>query len=209
MVVRCSLPCLLAFRNVSQKLRSEEAQKIEMSRIGKKPIIIPEGVTATISDGGIFVKGPKGELRREIHPDISVEISEKEISIRPLRKTKRSAALWGLFRSLIANMVAGVQNGFEKKLEYEGVGYRASVDGGSLLLKLGFSHEVKVPKPDGITFAVEKNVITVSGINKEQVGEVAASIRALKKPEPYKGKGIRYQGEHIRRKAGKKAVAGG
>lgn len=179
-----------------------------MSRIGKNPILIPPGVTVAVTAGSVSVKGPKGELRRVIHPDISVEVKDNAILLSIQKETKRARALWGLFRALIANMVRGVTGGFEKKLEIEGIGFRVTREGdGSLTLALGFSHPVKVKAPEGITFGVEKNAITVSGINNELVGEVAASIRGLKPPEPYKGKGIRYQGEIIRRKAGKKAVA--
>ena len=179
-----------------------------MSRIGKKPIPIPEGVVARKAAGLVSVKGPKGEIEREIHPEIEVKIGEKEIIVIPRRESRKSAALWGLSRSLIANMVEGVANGFEKKLEYEGIGFRAALEGGgtALLFQLGFSHPVRFETPSGISFLVEKNTITVSGIKKDLVGETAARIRALKPPEPYKGKGIRYRGEVILRKAGKKAA---
>lgn len=180
-----------------------------MSRIGKKPIAIPEGVTASITGNVFSVKGPKGELKRILHPDVGIEIRDKEIIAVLARKTKKSPALWGLSRSLIANMVEGVAKGFEKKLEFEGIGYRAVMEGETLVLQLGFSHPVRFKSPAGIQLFVEKNVIRVSGIDKELVGETASRIRALKPPEPYKGKGIRYQGEVIRRKAGKKAVAAG
>ncbi len=178
-----------------------------MSRIGKKPIPIPEGVSARVAGNAIFVKGPKGELERMLHPEISAEVKDKEILIMPVRTTKKSSALWGLFRSLIANMVQGVMAGFEKKLEFEGIGYRAAVEGSTLVMQLGFSHPVRFAVPEGIKISVEKNSILVTGNEKGLVGETAARIRALKPPEPYKGKGIRYQGEIIRRKAGKKAVA--
>lgn len=182
--------------------------KKDMSRIGKKPISIPDGVTVKATDNNIFVKGPKGELERVLHDDIGLEIREKEIIVVMRRETKKTNALWGLSRSLVANMVEGVAKGFKKELEFEGIGFRASVEGGnSLQMQLGFSHPVRFKAPEGITFNVEKNIITVSGINKELVGETAASVRALKPPEPYKGKGIRYRGEVIIRKAGKKAVA--
>ncbi len=178
-----------------------------MSRIGKKPISMPEGVTANIAGNVFSVKGPKGELKRVLHLDLGVEIKDKEIVVVLVKKTKKSPALWGLFRSLIANMVEGVAKGFEKKLEFEGIGYRVVLEGDTLVLQLGFSHPVRFKAPAGIQLFVEKNVIRISGIDKELVGETAACIRALKPPEPYKGKGIRYQGEVIRRKAGKKAVA--
>ena len=179
-----------------------------MSRIGKKPIIIPEGVTVSIAGQLVIVKGPKGAIEREIHPDIRVETKEGEVRVAPQRVSRKSAALWGLSRSLVANMAEGVSKGFEKKLEYEGIGFRAALeDGGTaLLFQLGFSHPVRFQTPVDVSFLVEKNVITVSGIKKELVGETAAQIRSLKPPEPYKGKGIRYQGEVILRKAGKKAA---
>lgn len=178
-----------------------------MSRIGKKPIPIPEGVTVTVGGNLITLKGPKGELKREIHPDVQVAAEEKEIKVSIKRKSRKSAALWGLFRTLLANLVEGVTKGFEKKLEFEGIGFRAALEGNTLVMQLGFSHPVRFEAPDGVKFSVEKNVITVSGMDKELVGNTAAKIRALRLPEPYKGKGIRYQGEVIRRKAGKKAVA--
>ena len=178
-----------------------------MSRVGKKPIQLPESVTATVSDGSIFVKGPKGELSRELHRDIQASIEERTLVVSPRRQSKDAPALWGLSRALIANMVQGVTEGFQKKLELEGVGYRANMDGKDLVMQLGFSHPVRFSAPEAITLATEKNTITISGIDKEQVGQMAATIRAMKKPEPYKGKGIRYQGEIIRRKAGKRAGA--
>lgn len=178
-----------------------------MSRIGKKPIPVPSGVTVTVTDNFIFVKGPKGELSMKIHPDIKAEFKDGFLMVSPLRVTKRSSALWGLFRSLLANTVEGVIKGFEKKLEFEGIGYKANVEGDSLVMQLGFSHPVRFKVPEGIKFFVEKNIIVISGVNKELVGNVAASIRKFKPLEPYKGKGIRYQGEIIRRKSGKKTVA--
>lgn len=180
-----------------------------MSRIGKKPIPIPPGVTVEVSGGTVSVKGPKGTASLNLHPDIKAEFSDSNLNVLVGRESKRSSALWGLFRSLLANLVEGVSRGFEKKLEFEGVGYRANVEGDTLVFQLGFSHPVKVKAPEGIKFSVEKNTITVSGVSKELVGNTAASIRNLKPPEPYKGKGIRYKGEIIRRKAGKKAVAAG
>ncbi|MBI2640773.1 MAG: 50S ribosomal protein L6 [Candidatus Sungbacteria bacterium] len=180
-----------------------------MSRIGKNPIPIPEGVTVNVSDSYVSVKGPKGELKRAFHPWLHAEVKDSMIVVTVKEATKKSSALWGLFRMLIANMVEGVSKGFEKKLEFEGIGYRAVVEGDTLVMQLGFSHPVRLKAPAGIQILVEKNVIKVSGTNKELVGETAARIRALKPPEPYKGKGIRYQGEVIRRKAGKKAVAAG
>lgn len=176
-----------------------------MSRIGKKPIIIPDQVEVTIDKDRIKVKGPKGELTEKIHPFVKIDLQDKQMSVLPDKKTKSTSALWGLFRALIANMVLGVTEGFEKKLEIQGVGFRAQVQGKDLILHLGLSHPVEVAAPEGIEIKVEKNIITISGTDKQLVGQIAAKIRALKKPEPYKGKGIRYMGEVVRIKAGKKA----
>lgn len=178
-----------------------------MSRIGKKPISVPEGVTVTVTDGSVSVKGLKGTVHRTLHADIGAEFREHQIILTPLRETKKTSALWGLMRSLVANMVEGVTSGFEKKLEVEGIGFRVNMEGGTLVLSLGFSHPVRFESPAGVAIRVEKNSIVVSGVDKELVGQTAAAIRALKPPEPYKGKGIRYKDEVIRRKAGKKAVA--
>ncbi len=182
-----------------------------MSRIGKQPIIIPDKVEVKIDGVLVIVKGPKGELKRNLHEKIAVKVEDGKILISPTVSgdlmSKKIGALWGLSRALVFNMIKGVTDGFEKKLEIEGIGYKAAIQGDKIVLNLGFSHPVEVLTPPGITFKVEKNVITISGIDKEQVGETAASIRAIKKPEPYKGKGIRYQGEVIKIKAGKKAVS--
>jgi len=179
-----------------------------MSRIGKKSIEIPQTVKVQIEGQNVKVSGPKGELNTKIHQDIKVEVKDGKLFVSPVRKLpKKSKGLWGLYRALIFNMVSGVQKEFEKKLEIEGVGYKAAVQGDELVLNVGFVHPVKIKKPDGVSFSVEKNVITVSGINKEKVGQISAEIRATKKAEPYKGKGIKYQGEKIRRKEGKKVVA--
>jgi len=179
-----------------------------MSRIGKKPIEIPEGVKIEISNKEIKVLGPKGELKQTIHPEIKIEVQDGKILVSPRSVlSKKGRGLWGLFRALVANMVEGTSKGFEKKLEIEGVGFKANVEGDILVLNLGFSNPVKIKKIDGVDFSVEKNVITVSGINKERVGYMASEIRKQKKAEPYKGKGIKYQGEIIRRKEGKKVVA--
>jgi len=179
-----------------------------MSRIGKKLIDIPSGVTVTIEGQNIKVAGPKGELRKEIHKDILVENKDGKILVAPKKElSKKEKGLWGLYRALIANMIQGVEKGFEIKLEIEGVGYKADVQGDELVLNLGFENPIKMKKPEGINFLVERNLITVSGIDKEKVGEISALIRKAKKAEPYKGKGIKYQGEKIRRKEGKKVVA--
>ena len=181
-----------------------------MSRIGKKNIAVPSGVTAQVAGDRVSVKGPKGELSLMVHPDMNVEVNNGLVTVVPSKNaSKKAPGIWGLTRTLVANMVAGVMNGFEKVLEFEGIGYRVNLEGSTLVMQLGFSHPVRFEAPKGITFAVVKNTITISGIDKELVGEVAARIRALKKPEPYKGKGIHYRGEVIRRKAGKKAVASG
>jgi len=177
-----------------------------MSRIGKKPILIPEGVEVNIEDNKVTVKGPKGELQKEVRPEIKVEEKQGKIFISPQRETKKTEAFWGLFRALIFNMVKGVTEGYEKKLQIEGIGYKANLEGENLVLHVGFSHPVKIKQVQGINFLIEKNIITVSGINKELVGQVAAKIRKVRPPEPYKGKGIRYVDEKVRRKAGKKAV---
>lgn len=177
-----------------------------MSRIGKKPIEIPKDVDVKVENNTVIVKGPRGELQRDVPLEIKIEIKDNEILVSPEKETKRSKAFWGLFRALIFNMVEGVVNGYEKKLEIHGVGYRANLEGEDLILLVGFSHSVKIDKVEGITFLVEKSIITVSGIDKELVGQIAAKIRKVRPPEPYKGKGIRYLGEEVRRKTGKKAA---
>ncbi|RJQ36018.1 50S ribosomal protein L6 [Candidatus Parcubacteria bacterium] len=180
-----------------------------MSRIGKQPIELPSGVSARFTDGALTVTGPKGTLARTIRPEVTITIEGTVLSVAPAKETRDTPAYWGLTRALIANMVEGVAKGFTRKLEIEGVGYRATLDGQTLVLAIGFSHPVRIPPPEGITFAVEKNAVTVSGADKELVGDTAATIRRIRPPEPYKGKGIRYAGEIIRRKAGKKAAAAG
>jgi large subunit ribosomal protein L6 len=180
-----------------------------MSRIGKQPIKLPAGVTATPADGRVSIRGPKGELSLAIRPEVAVEVEGSTLSVRPAKATRRASAYWGLTRALLKRMVEGVTTGFEKKLEIEGVGYRAATDGAVLQLSIGFSHPVRIEPPPGIAFQVEKNVITVAGIDPVIVGDTAARIRRVRPPEPYKGKGIRYAGEVIRRKVGKKAVAAG
>lgn len=177
-----------------------------MSRIGKQPIKIPEGVKVKLDADFIIAKGPKGELKNQIKPEIKLEIKDSEIVLRPQKNNNQTQALWGTYRSLIANMIKGVTLGFEKVLEIEGVGYRANLEGKDLVLNLGYSHPIRIEVPEGIEFGVEKNTITISGIDKQLVGQITAEIREKRKPEPYKGKGIRYKGEIVRRKAGKKAV---
>jgi large subunit ribosomal protein L6 len=180
-----------------------------MSRIGKKQIEIPDGVKVELLGSEIKVSGPKGQLQGQIHQDIKVEVSNNIIFVSPKKEIplKKDKALWGLYRALINNMVEGVSKGYEKKLEIEGVGFKAVVEADALSLNVGFIHPIKIKKPEGVTFLVEKNLITVSGISKEKVGQVSAEIRQAKKAEPYKGKGIKYQGEKIRRKEGKKVVS--
>jgi len=177
-----------------------------MSRVGKKPILIPENVEVKIDGNRVTIKGPKGELSKEIRPEIKIEIKEGKIFVTSQAETKKIKSLWGLSRSILANMVKGVIDGYEKKLEIEGLGFKASVEGENLVLLVGFTNPVRIPAPLGIRFSVDKNVITVSGTDKEMVGQVANKIRRTKPPEPYKGKGIRYAGEVIRRKVGKKVV---
>lgn len=178
-----------------------------MSRIGRKLILIPEGVDVKIDGQKVFVKGPKGEISREFRPELTISLEDNKIFVKIKEETKEIKSLWGFVRASIFNMIKGVKDGYEKKLEIEGVGFKANVEGDSLVLGVGFSHSVKIKIPEGIKFSVEKNVITISGVDKGLVGQTAAKIRQVKKPEPYKGKGIRYQGEQIRRKLGKKAVA--
>ena len=177
-----------------------------MSKVGKQEIEIPAGVMVRIAGQRATVKGPKGELSRDFRPEISIEQKENNVLVVPRTQSKLGRSLWGLTRTLIFNMIHGVTQGYEKRLEIEGVGYRAAVDGDSLVLSLGFSHPVKIKTPEHMRVAVEKNVIVVDGIDKEQVGQLAARIRKARPPEPYKGKGIRYEGEVIRRKLGKRAV---
>jgi large subunit ribosomal protein L6 len=181
-----------------------------MSRIGKREIILPAGTTATLSGQELKIKGPTGELVLLIHPNVQVNQKENILTLQVVNPNDRSQrALWGLFGSLIQNMVDGVNKGYEKKLEINGVGYKAQVSGNKLVLNLGYSHPVEFLLPAGITAAVEKNVITLNGIDKQAVGQVAANIRVLRKPEPYKGKGIKYAEEVLRKKVGKAAKAVG
>ncbi len=180
-----------------------------MSRVGKKSLQIPDGVDIKVDGAVVRVKGPKGELSLALHPHVSVKIEGKELTVDVTDHDEvRDQALWGLFRRLIGNMVAGVTKGFEKKLEINGVGFKAAVQGKVLKLEVGYSHDVDFPIPPGVNIAVDKNIITISGVDKQFVGEVAASIRRVRKPEPYKGKGIKYVDEVIHRKAGKAAKAG-
>lgn len=177
-----------------------------MSRIGKKIILIPAGVEVRTEERKVMVKGPKGEAVFELSPDIEVKKDEDKIAVSIKSETKLNKALWGLSRVMIMNMIKGVTEGFEKKLEIQGIGFKAALEGENLILSVGFSHPVKMKIPQGIKLSVEKNVITVSGTDKELVGQFTANIRRIKPPEPYKGKGIRYAGEKVRRKVGKKVA---
>ncbi len=178
-----------------------------MSRIGKKPISLPKGVEVTIEDSIVTVKGPRGELIQRLPAEISLNISDDEILVTRPSDAKRHRAYHGLSRALVANMVEGVTNGFEKKLELVGVGYRAQMQGSKLMLTVGYSHPIIIDAPEGIEFEVPAVTrITVKGIDKQLVGNTAAHIRAIRKPEPYKGKGIKYENEVIRRKAGKSGI---
>lgn len=179
-----------------------------MSKIGKKPITIPAGVTLEFQDGHIIVTGPKGTLRVPKMEGVEITVSGQEALFQPVDEKVQTRMNWGTARSLLAGAVEGVTNGFSKTLEIEGIGFKANVEGGALQLKVGFSHPVIFPVPAGTAIAVDKNKIVITGIDKQAVGQTAAKIRKIKKPEPYLGKGIRYAGEVIRRKAGKKAGAG-
>ncbi|MFA7440024.1 MAG: 50S ribosomal protein L6 [Sphingomonadaceae bacterium] len=176
-----------------------------MSRIGKKPVAIPAGVSAALDNGQLSVKGPKGSLAMSLVDDISYAIDGQEIRVKPANDTRQARAFWGMQRTLVSNLVVGVSEGFTKVLEISGVGFRASVAGKTLKLQLGFSHDVEYPIPEGIAIkALDQTTLEISGTDRQQVGQVAAEIRRWRKPEPYKGKGIKYRGEFIFRKEGKK-----
>ena len=176
-----------------------------MSRIGKKPVSLPKGVTASVDGQTVKVKGPKGELSVKLVPEVSVSVDEHGVTVAPRKDAEKASQMWGLSRTLVNNLVQGVTNGFSEKLGIQGVGYRAQVAGKNLNLQLGFSHDVAYPIPAGITITSEKpTMLTISGIDKQLVGQVAAEIRGYRPPEPYKGKGVRYAGEFVRRKEGKK-----
>lgn len=176
-----------------------------MSRIGKLPVKLPEGVTAELDGHRVTITGPKGELKATFLPEVSFEVKDGEIIVS--RRSDEDRAVHGLTRALIANMVHGVTDGFSKELEMTGIGYRAQVEGEDLVMAIGFSHPVKIKAPEGIKFSVTEGKIKVEGIDKGLVGQIAANVRAVRPPEPYKGKGIHYVGEYIRRKAGKTAKA--
>ena len=176
-----------------------------MSRIGKKPVAVPKGVTASVNGQEVSVKGPKGELKQVLVDDVIAKLEDGSIEVSPREDTQYARAMWGMSRTLISNLMTGVTEGFTKKLEITGVGYRAAVQGSNVQLQLGYSHDVAFPIPKGIQVACPKPTeIVVTGIDKQQVGQVAAEIRRFRPPEPYKGKGVRYAGEFILRKEGKK-----
>ena len=177
-----------------------------MSRIGKKPISVPGGVTATVESGTLTVKGPKGTLAMQLLDDlVQYEVADSEIRVTPIAESQRSRAAWGMQRTLVQNLVTGVTDGFTKVLEISGVGYRAAAQGRNLRLQLGYSHDVNFALPEGVDVKTpDPNTVEISGIDKQKVGQVAAEIRRWRKPEPYKGKGIKYRGEYIFRKEGKK-----
>jgi large subunit ribosomal protein L6 len=181
-----------------------------MSRVGKKPIPVPDKVEVKIDGSTVRVKGPKGELERTLHPAVTAELSDGQVVVRPVDESRQSRELWGLSRTLVANMVEGVSGGFSKELEIVGVGYKAELQGRAVKLSLGFSGPVNFELPEGIEAEVpQQQIVIIKGIDKELVGQIAAEIRRLRPPEPYKGKGIRYRGERVRRKARKGAVGTG
>ena len=175
-----------------------------MSRIGRKPVTVPKGVTLQVEGNNVAVKGPRGELRRRLHPDMQIALDKDQFTVARPSEEKRHKALHGLTRTLVQNMVEGVSKGFSKTLEIQGVGYKAEARPYGVNLIVGYSHPVKYEAPKGIKISVDNNtVVKIEGADKELVGQVAAELRSVRPPEPYKGKGIRYQGEHVRRKAGK------
>ena len=176
-----------------------------MSRIGKKAVVLPSGVSANVEGQTVKIKGPKGALQLVLHDDVSAKLEGNSIKLDPRVETQRGRAQWGTSRTLVANLIAGVTKGFEERLEITGVGFRAAVQGKNLQMQLGFSHDVIFPIPDGVTIATPKvTEIVVTGLDKQKVGKAAAEIRAFRPPEPYKGKGVKYAGEYILRKEGKK-----
>jgi large subunit ribosomal protein L6 len=176
-----------------------------MSRVGKKPVVIPSGVNASVEGQMVRVKGPKGALELMLHDDVSAKVESGNVTIDPKFETKRARAMWGTYRSLVANLIEGVAKGYERRLEISGVGYRAALQGKNLQIQLGYSHDIVYPVPEGITITLPKvTEVVVAGIDRQKVGQVAAEIRAFRKPEPYKGKGVKYSDEFIFRKEGKK-----
>jgi len=180
-----------------------------MSKIGKNAIAIPDKSDVTIVDDILTVKGPLGSISKKVHPLVAITVADKKVTVTPLDTTKLARSLWGTYASHVKNMLKGVNAKYEKKLSLEGIGYRVELTGKSLKFTVGFSHPVLLVLPAGVDVVVEKNAMTVSGVDKESVGQFAAVIRAVKPPEPYKGKGIRYVGEYVRQKQGKKAAAAG
>src|SRR5215467_1461994 len=189
----------------SERPGTQEPGTDSMSRVGKKPVPIPSGVTAVVEGQTVKVKGPKGAMSLVLHNDVEAKVDKGEVKVDPRAETKRARAMWGTYRSLLANVMEGVTKGFERKLEITGVGYRAAVQGKTLQVQLGFSHDVNFPIPEGIAIATPKPTeIVVTGMDKQKVGHVAAEIRGFRPPEPYKGKGVKYVNEYIFRKEGKK-----
>lgn len=178
-----------------------------MSRLGKKSIHIPSGTDVAVLDGELTVKGKGGTLKKPVHPSVSIMVADGAVTVTPANSSRLAKALWGTYAAHVNNMLAGVNKPFVKKLEVQGIGYKADLQGKTLVLTVGFSHPVKMEIPEGLTALVEKGVITITGADKDTVGQFAAVVRAVKKPEPYKGKGIRYEGEVVRMKEGKKAGA--
>ena len=177
-----------------------------MSRTGKLSIQIPAGTTVTFADSMLSVKGKGGVVTRPVHHSITIVTENNEVTVSPINKTRLARALWGTYAAHVRSMITGVNTPFVKKLDVQGIGYKSELVGKTIKLIVGFSHPVIVPIPEGLTVTIEKNIITITGIDKDMVGQFAAKVRAIKKPEPYKGKGIRYEGEVVRQKAGKKAA---
>ncbi len=177
-----------------------------MSRLGKKPVALPKGVAATITDGVLTITGPKGTLTRVIRPEVTMTIADEVVTLAPKAGNELAKKLWGTYAAHVRNMITGVTDGYTRILELEGVGYRAEVKGKQIVLSVGFSHPVPLDIPEGVSATVEKSVVTLTGIDKDVLGQFAANVRKVKAPEPYKGKGIRYRGEFIIRKQGKKAA---
>jgi large subunit ribosomal protein L6 len=176
-----------------------------MSRVGKKPVAVPSGVTANIEGQTVKVKGPKGALQVVLHGDVSAKLEDGSVHVDPRNDTQQARAMWGTYRALVAKVIEGVTKGYERKLEINGVGYRAALQGKNLQLQLGYAHDIVYPIPEGVTIAVPKPTeVVITGVDAQKVGQAAAEIRAFRKPEPYKGKGVRYSGEFIFRKEGKK-----
>jgi large subunit ribosomal protein L6 len=176
-----------------------------MSRVGKKPVVIPSGVNASVEGQLVKVKGPKGAMQLTLHDDVSAKVEDGSVKVDPKSETKRARAMWGTYRALVANLVEGVTKGYERKLEINGVGYRAALQGKNLQIQLGYSHDIVYPVPEGITITLPKATeVVITGIDRQKVGQVAAEIRSFRTPEPYKGKGVKYSDEFIFRKEGKK-----